>query len=118
MPIECTDRDALYALDGVLYNESDLKIEEHHIDTHGFTELNFNACGMLAKRHCPRIKGVQNQRIYRIDKNKDYGCLSALVSRHNRTINPSVISEQRDRMAQFYAGHATASLTLKRFWKK
>ena len=28
-PIECADRDALFVLDGVLYHESDLDLEEH-----------------------------------------------------------------------------------------
>lgn len=31
-PIECTERDAPYVLDGILYNESDLDIEEHYSD--------------------------------------------------------------------------------------
>jgi TnpA family transposase len=37
--IECTDRDAFYVLDGLLYNESDLPLEEHYTDTHGYTEM-------------------------------------------------------------------------------
>ena len=57
MPIECTDRDAAFVLDGLLYNESDLEIEEHYTDTHGYTELNFAAFAMLGRRFCPRIKG-------------------------------------------------------------
>jgi len=69
-PIECTDRDAAYALDGILYNESDLDIEEHYTDTHGFTEINFAAFAMLGKKFSPRIRGVQRQRIYCIDKEK------------------------------------------------
>ena len=42
-PIECTDRDAPFVLDGVLYHESDLNLEEHYTDTHGYTEINFAA---------------------------------------------------------------------------
>ncbi|MCP4899241.1 MAG: Tn3 family transposase, partial [bacterium] len=42
-PIECTDRDAAYVLDGLLYNESDLAPEEHYTDAHGYTEINFAA---------------------------------------------------------------------------
>ena len=38
-PIECTDRDAPFVLDGVLYHESDLDLEEHYTDTHGYTEI-------------------------------------------------------------------------------
>ena len=67
MPIECTDRDAAFVLDGLLYNESDLEIEEHYTDTHGYTELNFAAFAMLGRRFCPRIKDVKHQHIYGID---------------------------------------------------
>jgi hypothetical protein len=87
LPIECTDRDAAFVLDGLLYNESDLEIEEHYTDTHGYSELNFTAFGMLGLRFCPRIRGVQHQRIYRIDSNRDYGPLAPLVSRADRTID-------------------------------
>ncbi len=53
IPIECTDRDAAYALDGLLYNESDLALEEHFTDTHGYTEINFAAYASwaVASRH-------------------------------------------------------------------
>ena len=33
VPIECNERDAPYVLDGLLYNESDLQLEEHYTDT-------------------------------------------------------------------------------------
>ncbi len=71
--IECTDRDAAYVLAGLLYNESDLALEEHYTDTHGYTEINFAAFAMLGRRFAPRIRGLQHQRIYRIDKEKSMG---------------------------------------------
>ena len=118
LPIECTDRDAAFVLDGLLYNESELEIEEHYTDTHGYTELNFAAFGMLGLRFCPRIRSVQHQRIYRIDPNRDYGPLAPLVSRADRSIDTDLIAEQWDRMGQLYAslktGHVTASVALKR----
>jgi TnpA family transposase len=118
MPIECTDRDSAFVLDGLLYNESDLELEEHYTDTHGYTEINFAAFAMLGRRFCPRIRGVGKQRLYRLDAKRDYGPLAGLVSRADRTIDPQVIAEQWDRMGQFYAslesGHATASVALKR----
>lgn len=79
-PIECTERDAPYVLDSILYNESDLDIEEHYSYTHGFMEINFTAFAMLGKKFSPRIKGIQKQRIYRIDKSKNYGSLTPLVN--------------------------------------
>ena len=54
--IECTDRDAAFVLDGLLYNESDLALEEHYTDTHGYTEINFAAFAMLGRRFAPRIR--------------------------------------------------------------
>jgi TnpA family transposase len=117
-PIECTDRDAAFVLDGLLYNETELELEEHYTDTHGYTELNFAAFGMLGRRFCPRIRGVKEQRIYRIDRERSYGALDALVGRADRTIDTQVIVEQWDRLGHLYAsleaGHATASVVLKR----
>ena len=80
-PIECTDRDAAFVLDGLLYNASDLELEEHYTDTHGYTEINFAAFAMLGRRFCPRIRSVQHQRLYRIDRDRDYGVLTDLVAR-------------------------------------
>jgi TnpA family transposase len=116
--IECTDRDAAYVLDGLLYNESDLALEEHYTDTHGYTEINFAAFALLGRRFAPRIRGLHKQRIYRIDRTKNYGSLRPLVDRSDRTIHLDWIGEQWDRMGQFYAslesGHTTASTALKR----
>lgn len=117
-PIECTDRDAAYVLDGLLYNESDLDLEEHYTDTHGYTEINFAAFAMLGKRFCPRIRGLHHQRIYRIDPARDYGALQPLVAPSDRAINLRLIQDHWDRMGHFYAslesGHTTASVALKR----
>lgn len=117
-PIQCTDRDAPYVLDGLLYNESDLPLEEHYTDTHGYTEINFAAFAMLGRRFAPRIRGLAHQRIYRIDTGKDYRDLTPLVQSRDRTIHLDWITSQWDRMGQFYAslenGHTTASTALKR----
>jgi len=118
LPIECTDRDSAFVLDGLCYNESDLELEEHYTDTHGYTEINFAAFAILGRRFCPRIRGLQKQRLYRLDAGRDYGSLAGLVGRADRTIDPQAIIEQWDRMGQFYAslerGHTTASVALKR----
>lgn len=118
LPIECTDRDAAYVLDGLLYHESDLPLEEHYTDTHGYTEINFAAFAMLGRRFCPRIRGLQHQWIYRIDKHKDHGVLTPLLADTNRTIHLEWIEDQWDRISQFFAsletGHTTASVALKR----
>ncbi|WP_341792643.1 MULTISPECIES: Tn3 family transposase [unclassified Rickettsia] len=75
LPIECTDRDSPYVMDGILYNESDLVIEEHYVDSHGYTEINYAGFAMIGKKLSARIRGIQHQRLYRIDETKNYGSL-------------------------------------------
>ena len=117
-PIECTDRDAPFVLDGVLYHESDLDLEEHYTDTHGYTEINFAAFGMVGMRFCPRIRSLHRQRIYCADPGRDHGVLEPVLKRGRRAVNFRLIAEQWDRIGQFYAafpaGHATASAALQR----
>ena len=116
-PIECTDRDAATVLDGLLYNESDLELEEHYTDTHGYTDINFAAFAMLGRRFSPRIRGLKKQRLYRVDT-RDYGTLGSLVGRADRKIDTPGIADQWDRLGHFYAslesGHTTASVALRR----
>jgi len=118
LPIECTDRDSPYVMDGILYNESDLIIEEHYVDTHGYTEINYGGFAMLGRKLSVRIRGVQHQKLYRIDDSKDHGSLTSLVSGKDKLIRMDWIEEQWDRMGHFYAslesGHTTASTALKR----
>ena len=118
LPHECSDRDAPFVLDGLLYNESDLDIQEHYTDTHGFTDTNFAAFGMYGKRFSPRIKGLHKQAIFCIDTEKDYGPVAVLLKKKDRALNTGWIADQWDRMGHFYAslesGHATASTALRR----
>ena len=117
-PIECAERDSSYVLDGIHYNESDLELEEHYVDTHGYTEINFAGFAMNGKIFCPRIKDIKHQRIYRIDTERDYGKLSPLVDKKDRTIHLNWIEDQWDKIAHFHyslaSGHATASTAMKR----
>ena len=62
-----------FALDGVLYHESDL--EEHYTDSHGYTEINFAAFVMVGMRFCPRIRSLHRQRIYCADPARDHGAV-------------------------------------------
>jgi TnpA family transposase len=114
---EATDRDSSKVLDGHLYNVSDLEIEEHYTDTHGYTEINFAAFAWLGISFSPRIKNIKKQWLYKI-QDKDYGSLNSLVAGKNHTIKMNYIIDNWDRMAQFYAsfeaGHVTASTALKR----
>lgn len=118
LPIECKNRDAPYVLDGILYNESDLDIEEHYTDTHGYTENNFAAFAMFGKQFSPRIKGIESQRIYMTDPDYDYGELAPLLKHQEAKLNLNLIHKYWDKIAHFYysleQGHTTASNALRR----
>ena len=51
-------RDSTYVLDGLLYHESDLAVEEHYTDTAGFTDHVFGLMHLLGFRFAPRIRDL------------------------------------------------------------
>ena len=118
IPIECNEGEAPYALDGSLYNESDLSLEEHYTDSRAAATILFAAFEFLGKKYNPRIKGIQKHRLFKIDTDKDYGVLSPLLKGKQNIIKTEYIEKQWTKMAQFYAsvssGHITASVAIKR----
>ncbi len=62
--INVGDRDATYVLDGLLYHESDLAIQEHYTDTAGFTDHLFALMHLLGYRFAPRIRNIGDTRLY------------------------------------------------------
>ena len=57
-------RDATHVLDGLLYHESELRIEEHYTDTNGFTDHVFALCPFLGFRFAPRIRDLPEKNLY------------------------------------------------------
>ena len=66
--INTTVRDATHVLDGLLYHESKLQIEEHYTDTAGFTDHVFALCHLLGFRFAPRIRHVGETRLFSIER--------------------------------------------------
>ena len=62
--INATARDATHVLDGLLYHESDLRIEEHYTDTAGFTDHVFGLMHLLGFRFAPRIRDLADKRLF------------------------------------------------------
>ena len=103
-PIECTDRDAPFVLDGVLYHESDLDLEEHYTDTHGYTEINFAAFGMIGMRFCPpHPQPARPANLLRRPGPRPRRSSSRSSSADGGLVNFRLIAEQWDRIGQFYA---------------
>ena len=66
--INATVRDATHVLDGLLYHESELQIEEHYTDTAGFTDHVFALCHLLGFRFAPRIRHIGQTRLFSVEK--------------------------------------------------
>jgi TnpA family transposase len=74
-----TVRDATHVLDGLLYHESDLHIEEHYTDTAGFTDHVFALMHLLGFRFAPRIRDLADKRLYIYGDAKQYPTLAGLI---------------------------------------
>jgi TnpA family transposase len=113
--INATVRDATYVLDGLLYHESDLRIEEHYTDTAGFTDHVFALMHLLGYRFAPRIRDLADRRLYVPDCRKDYPALSALIG---GVLNQKWIRSHWDEILRLATsiqkGTVTASLMLRK----
>ena len=72
-------RDSTYVLDGLLYHESDLRIEEHYTDTAGFTDHVFALMHLLGFRFAPRIRDLADTKLYLPNKTNSYPALKAMT---------------------------------------
>jgi hypothetical protein len=72
-------RDATFVLDGLLYHESDLQIEEHYTDTAGFTDHVFALMHLLGFRFAPRIRDLAEKKLYLPDGKVKYQAIDSLV---------------------------------------
>ena len=93
--ISCSPREALYVLDGLLENNTILKIREHTTDTHGYTEIIFALCHLLGFYFMPRIRDLKDQQLYRVDRFVDYGVFTPLLT---KTADLNIVEEQWEEM--------------------
>jgi TnpA family transposase len=108
-------RDATFVLDGLLYHESDLKIEEHYTDTAGFTDHVFGLCHLLGYRFAPRIRDLADKKLYLPDKACEYPSLGSMTGGVIQKMH--ILSQWEDILrltASISQGTATASLLLRK----
>ncbi|HLO47315.1 MAG TPA: Tn3 family transposase [Kamptonema sp.] len=113
--INATVRDATYVLDGLLYHESDLQIQEHYTDTSGYTEQVFAMCHLLGFRFAPRMRDLPDKKLYTFESTSSDEVLSPLLG---GKINVKLISESWDEILRLASsirtGTVTASLMLRK----
>ena len=113
--INAAVRDATHVLDGLLYHESDLRIEEHYTDTAGFTDHVFALCHLLGFRFAPRIRDLADKRLYVPSKSGPWSTLGPLIG---ASLNTKLIERQFQEVIRLAAsiqqGTVTASLILRK----
>jgi TnpA family transposase len=113
--INATVRDATHVLDGLLYHESELRIEEHYTDTAGFTDHVFALCHLLGFRFAPRIRDLADKRLYVPGKPAQWPALGSMIG---GSINTKIIEQQLGEVLRLAAsiqqGTVTASLILRK----
>lgn len=112
-----SDREAIYVLDGLLYNEVNHSIK-HSTDTHGFSEALFGLMNLLDFEFMPRIAKLHKQTLYAFEKiasyqNKGYSVLPQAY------INTELIEDNWDAILRLTVSlklkYCTASQIFKRF---
>lgn len=73
-------RDSTYVLDGLLYHESDLRIEEHYTDTAGFTDHVFGLMPFVGFRFAPRIRDLGETKLFIPQGDVIYDGLKPMIS--------------------------------------
>jgi TnpA family transposase len=114
--ISSSEREAAYVIDGLLHNDV-VKSDIHSTDTHGYSEIIFAITHLLGFTFAPRIKNLQDQRLYSFEKRKVYEEKGYAIL-PDATINTEIIAEQWDQILRLIATlklkETTASQLLKR----
>ena len=95
--IPCGVREAIYILDGLMENKSEIEPDIIHSDSHGRSESVFGLAYLLGIKLMPRIKHWKHLRFYRPDKKTRYEHIDALFSHH---IDWKLIAENFDEMRE------------------
>ena len=102
-------------LDGLLYHESDLRIEEHYTDTAGFTDHVFALMHLLGFRFAPRIRDLGETRLYVPKGQAAYDALKPMIG---GALNIKQVRDHWDEIMRLATsikqGTVTASLMLRK----
>ena len=108
-------RDSTYVLDGLLYHESDLRIDEHYTDTAGFTDHVFALMHLLGFRFAPRIRDLADTKLYIPNSGAGYTTLKPMIG---GTLNIKHIRDHWNEILRLATsikqGTVTASLMLRK----
>ena len=114
----CSSSEVAAMIEGVLRHDTEMEVDKNYVDTHGQSEVGFAFCHLLGFHLLPRLKHLQQQRLYRPRKGHPdhYANLQPILT---RPINWEVIEQQYDELIKFATalrlGTADAESILRRF---
>lgn len=88
-------REALYVLDGLLGNNTILKIRSHTTDTDGYTDIQYGLLYLLGYDFVPRIKNLKDKQLYRVEKGCNDSLFAPLLT---KVADANLVAEQWDTM--------------------
>ena len=91
--INTNARDAVHVIDGLLYHETDLCIEEHYTDTAGYTDQVFGLSHLLGFKFAPRIRDISDLQLFSFIKESNTGKLKNIIQ---GKINTTIIRDNYD----------------------
>ena len=90
-----TLRDSIFVLEGLLEQQTSLSPREIMTDTAGASDMIFGLFWLLGYQFSPRLADAGESRLWRIDKNADYGVLNELAE---NCLKPIKITQHWDDM--------------------
>ena len=103
---------ATHVLDGLLYHESELRIEEHYTDTAGFADHVFALCHFLGFEFAPRIADLADKNLCMPGKSGDWPALSSLIG---GSISRKLVEREFDDVVRLAASIQRSSIGWVRF---
>lgn len=113
--IASNERDAVHIVDGLLYHASDLRIQEHATDTHGYSDAVFALLNLLGFRFTPRIRDLKELKLYVPGRRKKWSAITGVVG---GSLNRRLIEVHWNTIIRLAvsvkSGHVTASVLLRK----
>lgn len=98
--IPCRLREASFVLDGLLAHDTELDPVTCFTDTHGYTEVVLATAALLGFELAPRIRDIQDQTLYKMDRQQTYPKLDCLLT---GVIRPHLIRQSWDAIVRIIA---------------
>jgi len=113
--IPCGVYEAVYILDGLLKNQSDIQPDTLHGDTQSQSEAVFGLAYLLGIKLMPRIRGIKNLKFYRSKKDDRYKHIDSLFKDTIKwELIESYLSDMFRIALSVKAGKVSASTILRR----